>query len=160
MAENTDKKKTRRVKYLVDRKFQSKMIVATVMLVIGAVLLSGILSYSMALHIEKNDSRKIYGSRLEAQDDIVLLERLMIVRPIILRYLLLGSVFSVILTLVFMVFYSHRLAGPVYHLEKHLDDMIAGNFSKELKFRKNDEFKQLADLINRLQNRLKDLEEA
>lgn len=147
----------KRRKFLVDKKFQSKMIIAVCFFVIAAVVVSGLLSYVLALHLEdRQDSRKIYGARLEVQDEIVLLERMLVVRPIIGRYLLIGGMLSIIITVITLVFYSHRLAGPVYHLEKHLEEMIKGNYEEKLRFRKNDEFKHLADTINRLQDKLKE----
>ena len=45
---------------------------------------------------------------------------------------------------------SHRIAGPIYRLEKELDDRIAGKGSGLIKLRKNDEFKLLVEKINTL----------
>ena len=45
---------------------------------------------------------------------------------------------------------SHRLAGPVYRLEKDLQDIAKGNFSIRIKFRKKDELKSIAEGINRI----------
>lgn len=45
---------------------------------------------------------------------------------------------------------SHRLAGPMYRLEKDLEDIAKGNFSIRIKFRKKDELKSIADGINRI----------
>jgi signal transduction histidine kinase len=45
---------------------------------------------------------------------------------------------------------SHRVAGPLYRMEKELDEIIAGNKSAPIKLRKKDEFKILADKINKL----------
>ena len=53
-----------------------------------------------------------------------------------------------------MLFYSHRIVGPIYHLQKHLEKMIEGNYKEKLKFRKNDEFQYLAETVNRLQEKL------
>ncbi|MFC2091870.1 hypothetical protein ACFLTD_03770 [Elusimicrobiota bacterium] len=151
-----NKKKYVRKIYLVDKKFQSKMIMTIVFMVIISVALSGVLSYVLALQIEGKSSKKIYGSRMDIQDDIVIVERLLVVKPIVVKYLLSTGLFTVIILLVSMIFYSHRLAGPVYHLEKHLEEIINGNYNEKLMFRKHDEFKQLADIINKLQDSLKE----
>ncbi len=45
---------------------------------------------------------------------------------------------------------SHRLAGPVYRLEKDLQDIAKGNFSIRIRFRKKDELKSIAEGINRI----------
>lgn len=147
----------KRKKYLIDRKFQSKMVITVCFLVIAAIFIAGLLSFNLALYLENRESSmKIYGARLESQDEIVLLERMLVVKPIIFRYLLIGGIFSIIIMAITLVYYSHRLAGPVYHLKKHLEEMIKGNYNEKLHFRKNDEFKHLADTINKLQDKLKE----
>jgi signal transduction histidine kinase len=45
---------------------------------------------------------------------------------------------------------SHRVAGPLYRMEKELDEIISGAKKGPLKLRKKDEFKILADKINKL----------
>lgn len=43
---------------------------------------------------------------------------------------------------------SHRIAGPIYRLEKELQNIAKGNFSIRIKFRKKDELKSIAEGIN------------
>lgn len=45
---------------------------------------------------------------------------------------------------------SHRIAGPLYRLEKELDDRINGKAVGEIKLRPKDEFKLLAEKINKV----------
>jgi signal transduction histidine kinase len=45
---------------------------------------------------------------------------------------------------------SHRFAGPIYRLEKDLEDIAKGNFSMRIKFRKKDELKSIAEGINKM----------
>lgn len=45
---------------------------------------------------------------------------------------------------------SHRFAGPIYRLEKDLEDIAKGNFSLRIKFRKKDELKSIAEGINKI----------
>lgn len=45
---------------------------------------------------------------------------------------------------------SHRLAGPIYRLEKDLQDIAKGNFSMRIRFRKKDELKSIAEGINKI----------
>lgn len=45
---------------------------------------------------------------------------------------------------------SHRVAGPLYRMEKELDEVIAGNKREPIKLRKNDEFQTLVSKINKL----------
>jgi len=45
---------------------------------------------------------------------------------------------------------SHRIAGPLFRLEKELDDHIAGKGDGHIKLRPKDELKALAEKINKL----------
>ncbi|MFC1807720.1 hypothetical protein ACFL0T_05055 [Candidatus Omnitrophota bacterium] len=45
---------------------------------------------------------------------------------------------------------SHRIAGPIYRLEKELDDRIEGKKSGPVNLRAKDELKSLVEKINRL----------
>ena len=49
-----------------------------------------------------------------------------------------------------VIFASHRVAGPIYRLEKTLEELINGNFSIRMRLRKGDEFKELEGVMNRL----------
>lgn len=48
---------------------------------------------------------------------------------------------------------SHRIAGPIYRIEKELDKIIAGEKGTHIKLRRNDELKSLAEKISRLIHR-------
>jgi len=45
---------------------------------------------------------------------------------------------------------SHRVAGPLYRMEKELDERISGHKHGPIKLRRRDEFKLLADKLNKL----------
>ncbi len=45
---------------------------------------------------------------------------------------------------------SHRIAGPLYRMEKDLDERLAGRAKGPIKLRPKDEFKILVEKINRL----------
>jgi len=46
------------------------------------------------------------------------------------------------------LFYSHKIAGPVYRFKKVTEEVAKGNFDIEINLRKNDEFKDLAESMN------------
>lgn len=52
------------------------------------------------------------------------------------------------------MFLTHRFAGPIYRFEKSLEEMIRGNFNFEIRLRKKDENKQIAQMMNQLINML------
>ena len=51
---------------------------------------------------------------------------------------------------------SHRMAGMMWKVSRHLKNMIKGDYSKMLYLRKKDYFKWLADDLNVIQGRLKE----
>jgi len=65
-------------------------------------------------------------------------------------FILVGGLLIVILFSWRVVILSHRLAGPIYRLEKDLQEIAKGNFSIRIRFRKKDELKSIAEGINRI----------
>lgn len=55
----------------------------------------------------------------------------------------------------FSIIFSHRIAGPVYRLERTLDMVIKGEDVGDIKLRKGDELQELAARINDLIHILK-----
>jgi methyl-accepting chemotaxis protein len=53
-----------------------------------------------------------------------------------------------LIIMVFGLVYSHRIAGPVYRLQKYLKDKAAGNENGKLNFRENDYFPEMAEAVN------------
>lgn len=57
---------------------------------------------------------------------------------------------NLILILVFGLFYSHSMAGPIHNIKQSLRAMINGEQPRPVRIRKGDQFQELADLINQL----------
>ena len=68
----------------------------------------------------------------------------------LIRNLLLVSPLVFILGLLF----SHRIAGPLYRIEKTIDEIAKGNLTIRIKLRQGDELSDLADEINRMAENL------
>ncbi|MFH1406541.1 MAG: HAMP domain-containing protein [Candidatus Omnitrophota bacterium] len=68
--------------------------------------------------------------------------------------LLIGMPVIFILLVLWGIVWSHRLAGPVYRLEKELDKVGKGDFSVRIKFRKKDELQELAQHLNKVLDHL------
>jgi nitrogen fixation/metabolism regulation signal transduction histidine kinase len=59
------------------------------------------------------------------------------------------GILLVILQIVLLtVFFSHKLAGPIYRFEKTCHDLIRGDYAEEIHLRKHDEMQNLAGLLN------------
>jgi hypothetical protein len=57
---------------------------------------------------------------------------------------------SLVLIWVIALELSHRIAGPLYRMEKELDERINGSKHGPIRLRAKDEFKLLADKLNKL----------
>jgi sensor histidine kinase YesM len=68
--------------------------------------------------------------------------------------LALSGVFFLPLGIFLFLLGSHRSAGPVYRLEKEMRELLEGETRGPLFFRERDQFKELADLFNRLAKEL------
>lgn len=64
----------------------------------------------------------------------------------------------VLLVLIFILglFFSHRIAGPVFRLEKELDEIAEGRFDKRIAFRKKDELRGVEEKINKLLDKVQE----
>lgn len=60
---------------------------------------------------------------------------------------------TLLVTLVFGVLLSHRMAGPVFRMRRALGQLMEGDLAFELRLRKNDAFKPMAETINELRER-------
>jgi methyl-accepting chemotaxis protein len=69
----------------------------------------------------------------------------------------LGSTAFVIMIGVFLL---HRIAGPIYRLKTHMLGIVAGEAPRPLRFRDDDQLRDLADLFNDMMRHLGHLESA
>jgi methyl-accepting chemotaxis protein len=53
------------------------------------------------------------------------------------------------------IFVAHRIAGPLYRLERHLNEVGDGKEPSDVKFRKGDLYRQLAEACNKVMARLR-----
>jgi signal peptidase II len=73
---------------------------------------------------------------------------------IVIMLELLNSVISTTMIIALMVVFglslilSHYMAGPIYRFERTLEAMAGGNLAVDVRIRKNDEFREVADLFN------------
>ncbi len=67
------------------------------------------------------------------------------------------GVFLVIIQIVLLtVFFSHRLAGPIFRLEKACNRMIGGDYTEDIHLRKHDEMQRLANLLNEVNKKTRE----
>jgi nitrogen fixation/metabolism regulation signal transduction histidine kinase len=60
-----------------------------------------------------------------------------------------AGIFIIIIQIALMtIFFSHKIAGPLYRLEKACHSLIEGNYTEKVTLRKGDEMQNLAGLFN------------
>lgn len=69
--------------------------------------------------------------------------------------ILLSMVFLIPLVFILGILASHKIAGPIYRIEKYLGSMTSGVLSEKLTLRKKDELVSLANGINLLADSVK-----
>lgn len=140
MADNNiGKPKFKRKQFIVARKFQLKYT--------GVILLLMFITAGFCAYIVYYTTMIIFGEKLAnvyPQGHLVSM-----VRTVNLRILVAMVVASPLIGFL-AIFLSHKIAGPIYRIERVLGEMAKGNFSIHITLRKGDEMVSLADSINRL----------
>ncbi len=126
----------RRRRYFIDKDFQGKYVALLVVFII-ALGVAGILILMV-------------GGRApgvpEAQAE--------------LNKAIIAMVMVILVFCAFTVWYgirfSHRVVGPVYAVGRHLNWIREGNYTRDLKLRDKDEFRNLALILNSMQSSLRE----
>jgi len=130
----------RRKRYLIKKKLQFKYLLFTLLaMFIPTVVFGGALYYLVWQTI----ASEFAIPEILAENLIPALNRVNMM-------LLISLPLVFLLMLIFSVFISHKIAGPVYRLEKELVEIANGDYSRRIKFRSDDELQEIADNINKL----------
>jgi len=58
------------------------------------------------------------------------------------------SLLNLIIIVIFSLFYSHSMAGPIHNIKESLRELTEGGTPKAIRIRKSDQFQDLAELLN------------
>lgn len=134
----------RRIKYFVSAKYQLKYIGTILVFMFLAVGVSTYTVYFTGMTIFAEKLSNVYP-----QARVV---------PLLnaVNYRILANILILIPIIVFIGMYiSHKIAGPIYRLERYLTDMASGQLMAHVKLRKGDEFGSLAAKINEVTDSLR-----
>jgi methyl-accepting chemotaxis protein len=70
---------------------------------------------------------------------------ILVLPPILINNLVIMIIISVL-----GIYYSHRIAGPAYRMQKDIDRVLAGDKGVRIRLRKGDKLKELASKLNGL----------
>ncbi|MDX9701500.1 MAG: hypothetical protein RBU23_00500 [Candidatus Auribacterota bacterium] len=66
-------------------------------------------------------------------------------------YFIIGGVaFSSVVFALIGIFVSHKIAGPLYRLKRYMTIVRNGRYSHEIRFRKDDQLHDMADIFNQM----------
>ncbi|MCM8790383.1 MAG: methyl-accepting chemotaxis protein [Candidatus Omnitrophica bacterium] len=139
-----NKTRFKRKQLFVSAKFQLKYVGLILLLMfITAIVCSYVVYYSSMILLAEKLANVYPQGRLIA-----------IIKTVNFRVLL-----SIVLLMPFVayigIYLSHKIAGPIYRMERFLEDMAGGNLTSRLSLRKGDELGSIADKINLLSDSMK-----
>lgn len=168
--------KKKRWRYYIDKKFQNQFIIKFSLIVLLNMIFTLLMvwlvkemSYSLlpdnaSVLVQVDTQKAVYLSFL-SEDKIVLDEdngklyfplKIEEGKPAkfynafdLYLYPILGvSLLNILVISIFSLFFSHKMAGPLYRIKLTLDNFITYKTAHAIKLRKNDFFQDLAEKIN------------
>ena len=136
----------KRYKYFIKPSFQLRYIGAIIVIISIITIISASTTYYSAMSLLGTKLAYVYP---QGRLSILLKE---VNTTMIYRILLLLPLMVLI-----AVFLSHRIAGPIYRIEKTLEEIGKGNFDIRIHLRKHDELKEIANAINKMVGNLNKL---
>jgi len=139
--------RNRRHNYFINKKFQVEFITKFCSLVIIGAILSGAIIYLLS---RSTVTTTFENSRLMIRStaDFIL--------PTVLLSSSIVIVFIGLMTIGLTLLTSHKIVGPLYRIERDIDEVASGNLTKHFKVRDKDEIKKLAESLDKMTMSIKD----
>ncbi|MBI4050880.1 MAG: hypothetical protein HY400_00070 [Elusimicrobia bacterium] len=135
----------RRGNYWIQPEFQKRFILRILGLVTLATALTAAVTLGFVYWQDQAMKDRLFLITEQMGSDPMVMARWKILLPI----LIVSEMLIVVIAGIFSVLYSHHLAGPIYKICKTLETSAQGRSVEAINLRKGDEFKELADAINR-----------
>lgn len=139
------KSRYKRKKYFIKKNFQGKLILGYFLFMVV-----GCLIFVLALSYLASDSMTVVYSHNDlqiGQTPIMLLKQLITAHWVVI-------VIGAAMVVVIATRITHRVAGPMFNLERSLDYMVDGRLDNVIYLRKKDEGQELAAKINQFNSEL------
>jgi methyl-accepting chemotaxis protein len=151
----------RRKNYVIDKPFQFRFVATFLILVVMALALFTAASaayywirylygdniFSEFIFIQKQVSVETEEGEIVTRSEMQApVNRISFVLPPIL----INNVVIMVLIAVIGIFYSHRIAGPAYRIQRDIQRALQGEKGIKIRLRKNDKLKELADSVSTL----------
>ncbi|MDP8253002.1 MAG: HAMP domain-containing protein [Candidatus Kaelpia aquatica] len=139
------KDRKRRI-YFIDRKFQVQFIIKFCLLVVLSSAITAGLLYLFA-----SRTTTVSFENTEA----VVKSTADFIAPILIQTIVVVMVFMGLFTIMLTLFISHKIAGPLYRLQKEFEIMADGDFRSDFKLRGDDQLQSIAESLNDMKARLR-----
>jgi methyl-accepting chemotaxis protein len=144
----TDAPRYTRKKLYIKPGFQKKMMIIMILLVTIAANLVGGLCFGLITQTLESEFLASPELRITDTAQFPLLKQKIF--EYIFPKILIAEFLTVLLLLFLTLRLTHYIAGPVYRLEKNMQEMARGNLELKTVLRSKDEFTELADALNEL----------
>lgn len=144
MAQGEQVKKFRRLRYFISARYQLKYI--------GIILLCMFFSVAICAFTVYFTGTSMFAEKLS---NVYPQGRLVSFLGIVNRNIAANMLLLIPIIALVALYLSHKIAGPVYRIERYLTDMAAGKLTAHIKLRKGDELVSVADKINELTDSLR-----
>ena len=131
----------RRRNYFIKKSFQTKFILRFCVLVVLGSVVSGVILYLLS---GDTVTTAFVNSRLSivSTADYIL--------PVLIASSLVSIVLVSIATAFVVMYLSHRIAGPLFRIEKDAKEIGSGNLALKIRLRTTDEIARMADSLNEM----------
>lgn len=136
----------RRRNYFIKKGFQARFILRFILVIfLGIIVSSGIVYYLTSKKIEE----AYYRSHIKIASTGE------IVYPILFTANIITVGIIIVITIIITLLISHKIAGPLYRIEKSIHEIGEGNLSFKIYLRAKDELITLAEIFNNMMAKLK-----
>lgn len=131
----------KRRKYFIEKSFQSKFILKFCLIVIAATFIVGLLLFLFSSH---STTVAIENTKVVVKNtaDFIL--------PMIITTLILVTIFSAFSVGLLCLFISHKIAGPLYRLNREITKFGEGSLGVNFSIRTGDQLKELANSLGNM----------
>jgi len=134
-----DKQSHNRSHYFIKKDFQTKFILKfCLLLLVGIVISTGLLF----LFSQDSLTSSFHHSKLVIENTALAILPTVIYTSLVTLGLL------TIATIIFTLFISHKIAGPMFRFEKELREIGNGDLTKKISLREKDQAGEMAECIN------------
>ncbi len=136
-------RKNKRRRYLVNKPVQFIYSGITIYFILIVIVLVSGLTYYITLNT--------ILTQLESESKFInAYETIKNINSLLIRRIVFLILFLIILTFYLEIRFLHRIAGPLYRIEKILNEISEGKNVEPIKLRKKDFYKSLAEAVNKV----------